>query len=57
MADDHALADELVEVVRAYVRRDVLAVVAALERADEYPEQLVAQLRDFGLFGATIPVE
>ena len=32
-------------------------VVLELEHADEYPRQLVEQMREFGLFGATIPVE
>src|SRR5688500_4217080 len=54
---DPALADELVSTVRRWVDREATPVASALEHADEYPEALVAGLRDLGLFGATIPEE
>ncbi|HEX2849679.1 MAG TPA: acyl-CoA dehydrogenase family protein [Acidimicrobiales bacterium] len=54
---DPALADDLVAAVRTFVEKEVLPVASDLEHADEYPEALVAQMRDLGLFGATIPVE
>jgi butyryl-CoA dehydrogenase len=54
---DPALADELVATVRKFVEREVVPVASDLERADEYPTELVAGLRDLGLFGATIPEE
>src|SRR5439155_24819296 len=37
--------------------KDVLPLASDLEHADEYPTELVAQMRALGLFGATIPVE
>ena len=49
---DAATAAELVETIRSFVRRDVLPVAATLDHADAYPDQLVEQLADFGLFGA-----
>ena len=52
---DAATADELVETIRSFVRRDVLPVAADLDHADLYPDQLVDQLAEFGLFGALIP--
>jgi alkylation response protein AidB-like acyl-CoA dehydrogenase len=52
---DATTADELVEAVRGFVRRDVLPVVADLEHADVYPDELVEHLAAFGLFGALIP--
>jgi alkylation response protein AidB-like acyl-CoA dehydrogenase len=52
---DAATADELVETIRSFVRRDVLPVAAELDHADTYPDQLVNQLAQFGLFGALIP--
>jgi len=57
MPIDPELADELVATVRAFVVKDVLPVASDLEHADEYPTDLVAQMRGLGLFGATIPVE
>ena len=35
----------------------MLPNVIELEHADEYPTEMVEQMREFGLFGATIPVE
>lgn len=57
MATDQDLADELVGTIRTWVRKEVLPVASDLEHADAYPEALVAQMREFGLFGATIPAE
>ncbi len=57
MATDEALADELVGTIRAWVRKDVIPHASELEHADEYPADMVAQMRAFGLFGATIPAE
>src|ERR1700694_689265 len=53
-ADD---ADEILRVLRSWLDRDVAPVVLELEHADEYPRALVEQMREFGLFGATIPQE
>ncbi len=55
MATDPALADDLIETLRKWVVADVLPVASDFEHADEYPEAMVAQMREFGLFGATIP--
>jgi butyryl-CoA dehydrogenase len=57
MPTDPALADELVEAVRTFVRKEVLPVASDLEHADEYPTDLVEQLAALGLFGSTIPEE
>ena len=57
MAIDTTIADELVETVRTWVRRDVVPNASELEHADTYPEDMVAQMREFGIFGATIPSE
>ena len=56
MPDDHD-ADEILRVLRSWLERDVAPVVLELEHADEYPRELVEQMREFGLFGATIPQE
>ena len=57
MPTDPALADELVDAVRTFVRKEVLPVASDLEHADEYPADLVAQMAGLGLFGSTIPEE
>ena len=48
---------EIVATVREWVEREVMPVASDLEHADEYPEQLVAAMKELGLFGVTIPEE
>lgn len=55
MANDEALDREVVEAVRRFVDREVIPVATELEHNDEYPHALVAQMKQLGLFGATIP--
>jgi alkylation response protein AidB-like acyl-CoA dehydrogenase len=50
-------AEEILTVLRKWLDRDVAPVVLELEHADEYPRALVEQMREFGLFGATVPQE
>jgi len=50
-------AEEFLTVLRKWLERDVEPVVLELEHADRYPRELVEQMREFGLFGATIPQE
>ena len=47
----------LLDTIDRWLERDVRDSVMALERADEYPHEMVAQMRELGLFGATIPAE
>jgi len=54
---DPEIREELVATVRRFVEKDVLPVASDLEHADEFPEDLVATMRDLGLFGVTIPEE
>jgi alkylation response protein AidB-like acyl-CoA dehydrogenase len=51
------LDHDVIDAVRRFVDRDVIPVASELEHADEYPNALVATMRELGLFGATIPVE
>jgi alkylation response protein AidB-like acyl-CoA dehydrogenase len=51
MGDSAGIAAE----VREFVDTEVRPVVAALEHADRYPHDLVARMRDLGLFGALVP--
>lgn len=57
MSTDPEIRGELRASVRRWVEREVLPVVGDLERADEYPAELVAQMQAMGLFGITIPEE
>ncbi len=57
MPTDPALAEELVATVRRWVAKDVIPHASEFEHADEFPEAMVQQMREFGLFGATIPEE
>jgi len=48
---------EVIDSVRKFVAKDVLPNATALEHADEFPADLVATMRELGLFGVTIPEE
>jgi alkylation response protein AidB-like acyl-CoA dehydrogenase len=53
-------ADEdaaLLDAIEKWLERDVRPHVLRLEHADEYPHEMVEQMKELGLFGATIPVE
>jgi alkylation response protein AidB-like acyl-CoA dehydrogenase len=52
---DEAVRTEITETVRTFVAREVIPVAAELERADAFPDEIVDQMRDLGLFGVTIP--
>lgn len=52
-----ALTTQLLETVRRFVDREVMPVASRYEHADEYPAPLVERMKEFGLFGATIPTE
>jgi butyryl-CoA dehydrogenase len=54
---DPQLREEMIATVRKFVARDVIPVANDLEHADEYPTDIVAAMRDLGLFGVTIPEE
>lgn len=45
----------LLATIRDFVNKEVIPVAPALERADEYPSELVEKFKELGLFGATIP--
>ncbi|WP_281018636.1 MULTISPECIES: acyl-CoA dehydrogenase family protein [unclassified Minwuia] len=45
---------QLLDSIDRWLERDVRDRVLDLEHADEYPHEMVAQMRDLGLFGATV---
>jgi len=54
---DELTEDEraIVELVREFVNRDVKPVVRDLEHANTYPDKLVEQMKQLGVFGLAIP--
>jgi alkylation response protein AidB-like acyl-CoA dehydrogenase len=54
---DEDVAAQFVSTLQDWVTREVLPCAAEYEKADRYPEHLVRQMKDFGLFGARIPAE
>jgi alkylation response protein AidB-like acyl-CoA dehydrogenase len=54
----HELNDEesaIVSLVRDWVDREVKPVVQELEHANTYPESLIEQMKEMGIFGLAIP--
>jgi alkylation response protein AidB-like acyl-CoA dehydrogenase len=45
----------IVELVREFVNREVKPVAAGLEHANTYPEKLIGQMKQLGIFGLAIP--
>jgi alkylation response protein AidB-like acyl-CoA dehydrogenase len=48
---------EIVSTVRSFVESEVIPVADEMEHEDEYPEKIVEQMKEMGLFGITVPEE
>ena len=48
---------EIVATVRQFVDKEVIPNAPELERSDTYPQEIVDQMREMGLFGLMIPEE
>ncbi len=48
---------DVIDGVRTFVEKSVKPVAQELEHRNEYPQQLVDEMKQMGLFGATIPEE
>ena len=46
---------QILDAISKWLERDVRPKAHALEHDDVYPEEMVAQMKELGLFGATIP--
>ncbi len=60
LARTPGLTDEqvaILETVREFADKEIIPRAQQLEHADEYPEQIIAGMREMGLFGLTIPEE
>jgi alkylation response protein AidB-like acyl-CoA dehydrogenase len=51
------IQSEILATVRDFVDKEVIPHAQALEHADEYPTDIVAGMKEMGLFGLTIPEE
>lgn len=54
---DDGEVDAFLNVINRWLEKDVLPHVLEFEHEDKYPATMVEQMREFGLFGATIPQE
>ncbi len=52
---DDEVRDEIIGTVRRFVANEVIPVASEMEHDDRYPAEIIAQMRDLGLFGVTIP--
>lgn len=55
--EDDQQVQAMLETIHKWLERDVRPTVLELEHADTYPTDAVERMREFGLFGATIPPE
>jgi butyryl-CoA dehydrogenase len=46
---------EIVETVREFVNKEVVPVADDMEHKDEFPDAIVEQMKELGLFGLTVP--
>lgn len=56
----HATADDeaqILDAIDAWVEKEVRPIARRFDQADEYPHDLVEQMKELGLFGATIGQE
>ena len=49
--------EAIVKAVREFVEQEVYPVAEDLEAKDEFPEKIVEQMKEMGLFGLTVPEE
>jgi alkylation response protein AidB-like acyl-CoA dehydrogenase len=51
------LQQDILRAVREFVEAEILPVASELDRSDTYPDQIVAGMRELGVFGLTIDPE
>ena len=49
--------NQIIRMVREFVKNDVTPIASNYDRNDIYPHELIPKLRELGLFGITIPIE
>jgi acyl-CoA dehydrogenase len=49
--------NELIELLRDFIRREVMPAEAGIDETDEIPSRLIAQAKEMGLYGYALPSE
>jgi acyl-CoA dehydrogenase len=49
--------NELIELLRDFIRREVMPAEAGIDETDEIPARLIAQAKEMGLYGYALPSE
>ncbi len=49
--------DELVSLLRGFIRHEVMPAEAGIDESDEIPGRLIAQAKEMGLYGYALPTE
>ncbi len=49
--------DQLIEVLRDFIRGEVMPAEAGIDESDEIPARLIAQAKEMGLYGYALPTE
>src|SRR5215813_13424415 len=57
MALDPETRDQLLDTVRRFVRETCVPLEAKVAEDDRVPDSVIAQMRELGLFGLSIPTE
>src|SRR5712692_3694221 len=55
MAEVNTERELIIGTVRKFVEKEVIPVASELEHRNEYPHELVRQMKEMGLFGLNIP--
>ncbi|MEM9304217.1 MAG: acyl-CoA dehydrogenase family protein [Pseudomonadota bacterium] len=57
LEDQQELEAQILDAIDRWVEKEVRPIAREYDQADRYPEELVEQMKELGLFGATIGVE
>jgi len=49
--------DELLDMLRDFIRREVMPAEAGIDESDEIPDRLITQAKEMGLYGYALPSE
>ena len=49
--------DELIDLLRDFIRHEVMPAEARIDESDEIPDRLIAQAKEMGLYGYALPAE
>lgn len=57
MSEISDIEEQIVELIASFVDRDVRPVASDLEHANTYPEALIEQMKEMGVYGLVVPEE